>query len=237
MLVRLRPLLPCLPFLSTVLSTVALPAPEALAAVTWSVTASTSFGAPLDAVAPGDQIFLDIGVVTSDRALAIAGSVNDYDDSILAFAGGTVAPNVFNAICLAAPTGCLGGLTNQIGSAITLAERAVGPGVEVEFLAALGLAPAGGDGSLDEPFPQFQLVFDVIGPGSTTLRVGTFAEYLDGYVGTEDSISNNVSVSVFTGSPVIPEPGTALLVGLGAMALTQVRSGSSSRSPRRTGEP
>ena len=209
----------------SVLATTAmiLSASTAFAAATWTVDASTSDGSALSAVTPGAQIILDITLRSDDFAFGVAGSVNDYDNSVVGLNAGAslISPNVFNAFC-ASPTTCFGGLTNQIGSAITFAERAVGPGVEAEFLAALGLAQAGGQGSLDPGVvtgvagdPQFRIVFDAIGIGSTTLQIGTFAEYQDGYVGSVDEIANNTSVAI----TVIPEPGTALLMGLGLAGL------------------
>ena len=140
----------------------------------------------------------------------------------------TIAANVFNQFCFPA-SGCFNGLANQVGDTITFQENAVGPGVEAEFLAALGLSAAGGNGSIDEGLggvggaPQFQIVFDAIGAAgsSTTLNIGTFAEYLDGYTGTVDSLATNTSVTV-TIAP-IPEPGTALLMGLGLAGLATNR--------------
>jgi len=196
------------------------------AGVIYSVSALTSDASPLSAVTPGSQIILDITVRTDDFALGVAGSVSGYDNTVVAFNAGasTIASTVLNAFCFPA-AGCFGGLENQIGSTIPLQENAVGPGVEVEFLAALALSPAGGNGSIDEGLggvtgaPQFQLVFDVIGIGSTTFNIGTFAEYLDGYTGTIDNNATNASVSLI----YLPEPSTALLVGFGLAGLASRR--------------
>jgi hypothetical protein len=197
-------------------------APAAFAAVSYSVNASTSDASPLSNVTIGAQIILDIQVSTDDFALAVAGSVNNYDNSVVGLNTGAsiISSTVFNQVCIPS-AGCFNGLTNQVGGAIAFAENAVGPGVEAEFLAALGLAAAGGNGALDPAVGagvgQFQIVFDAIGaPGaSTTLNIGTFAEYLDGYTGTVDSLANNTSVTV----TIVPEPGTALLMGLGLAGL------------------
>ena len=199
-------------------------APAAFAGVIYTASATTSDASPLTAVTPGAQIIIDITVRTDDFASGVAGSVNNYDNSVVALDAGasTIASTIFNAFCFPA-AGCFNGLSNQIGGAITFQENAVGPGVEAEFLAALGLSPAQGNGSIDEGLggvsgaPQFQIVFDAIGaPGSsTTLNIGTFAEYLDGYTGTVDSNATNTSVTV----TIVPEPGTALLMGLGLAGL------------------
>jgi len=51
------------------------------------------------------------------------------------------------------------------------------------------------------------------------MNIGTFSEYLDGYTGTLDSNVLNTSITI----QVIPEPGTALLLGLGLGGLTRAR--------------
>ena len=87
------------------------------------------------------------------------------------------------------------------------------------FFSALSVVPANGTGVVDDPFPQFQIVFDVVGSGSTTLRIGTYADYSDAYVSQSgDDVVHNVEIFVATNS-IIPEPGTAVLVGLGLVGL------------------
>jgi len=56
---------------------------------------------------------------------------------------------------------------------------------------------------------------DATGAGTTTLDIGTFAEFGGIYQGTSDDNANNTSVTV----TVIPEPGTALPMGLGLAGL------------------
>ena len=71
----------------------------------------------------------------------------------------------------------------------------------------------GGDGTAEAA--QFQIVYNVIGAGSTPLSIGTFAAYADAYSGASDNTVNNTSVAI----TVVPEPGTALLMGLGLAGL------------------
>ena len=57
----------------------------ASAAVTWTVDATTSDGSPLANVTVGATITLDITARTDDFALGVAGSVNNYDNTVVAW--------------------------------------------------------------------------------------------------------------------------------------------------------
>jgi len=190
----------------------------ALAGVTYTVNASMSDQSPLSAATPNQQLILDITVRTDDNALGVAGSVNDYDNTVIQLdaAGSSLNGYAFAQFCFPS-AGCLNGLVNQVGTAITFGETTIASanggqgGVEAEFLAALGLSAAGGNGSIDEGVittvtgdPQFRVVYNVIGATgtTTTLQVGTFAEYLDGYTGTVDSVVTNAPNITIT----VPEP-------------------------------
>ena len=205
--------------------TVLLFAGSAQAAATWTVSASTSDGSPLSAVTPGVQIVLDIGLTTSapGELLGISGSISGYDPDIIrpAATGHTIASSVLNQVCFPS-AGCFGGVAN-LESGLRVESGVEGPGEEATFLSVLSVTPAAGDGTIDQPFPQFQIVFDFIGfppgGGNTVLNIGTFAEYADAYTGVSDSVVNNTSIAI----TLIPEPGTALLMGLGLAALARRR--------------
>ena len=102
-----------------------------------------------------------------------------------------------------------------------------GPGgvPESEFFGGLSLTAAGGTGALDPGIngvadggPQFQIVFDAIGAGTTTFDIGTFGP-TDVYTNSVGVGDNSTVVNTSLTVTVIPEPGTALLMGLGLAGL------------------
>ena len=171
-----------------------LAASTAFASATWTVTATAS-GGDLNAMAVGDTLTLDIKLETSAalELIAIAGSVNNYDASVVSVASGAsaVASQLLFEIII--PTvGSFNGITNlESGVSDTSVQ---GPGQEDTFLSVLGTAGAGGDGTAEAA--QFQIVYEVIGAGTTTLRVGTFADYADAFSGASDNVVNNTAVSI-----------------------------------------
>lgn len=210
-----------------------LAASTASAGVIWTVNASTSDASPLTAVTPGADIILDITARTTDNAAGLGGSVNNYDNSVvgLNFAASEISSAVFVGFATGPGAG-FGGLGNQrakvpTGTApLQFGEEANGPNQEVEFFAGVNPTPAAANGILDQGIitgvagdAQFRVVMTAIGaPGSsTTMDIGSFLAFGDAYTGTVDNNTTNTSVSV-TIAP-IPEPGTALLMGLGLAGL------------------
>ena len=188
-------------------------ASTAFASATWTVTATAS-GGDLNAMASGDTLTLDIKLETNvpGEMIAIAGSVNNYDTSVVSVdaVASTVAANLLFAFIIPG-TGSFNGVANlESGVADTSVQ---GPGQEDTFLSILGTSGAGGDGTTESA--QFQIVYNVIGAGTTTLRIGTFADYADAFSGASDNVVNNTGVTI----TVVPEPGTALLMGLGLAGL------------------
>ena len=185
-------------------------ASTAFASATWTVSATAS-GGDLNAMASGDTLTLDIKLETSAPAemIAIAGSVNNYDTSVVSVdaVASTVAANLLFAVIFPG-VGSFNGVANlESGVANTSIQ---GPGQEDTFLSILGTAGAGGDGTAESA--QFQIVYNVIGAGTTTLRIGTFADYADAYSGASDNIVNNTEVTI-----TVPEP-TSVAASLAGLA-------------------
>ena len=185
-------------------------ASTAFASATWTVSATAS-GGDLNAMASGDTLTLDIKLETSAPAemIAIAGSVNNYDTSVVSVdaVASTVAANLLFAVIFPG-VGSFNGVANlESGVADTSFQ---GPGQEDTFLSILGTAGTGGDGTAEAA--QFTIVYNVIGNGTTTLRVGTFTDYADAYSGASDNIVNNTEVTI-----TVPEP-TSVAASLAGLA-------------------
>ena len=184
-------------------------ASTAFASATWTVSATAS-GGDLNAMASGDTLTLDIKLETSAPAemIAIAGSVNNYDTSVVSLNAGQTVPNQLLFEIIIPAVGSFNGITNlESGVRDTSNE---GPGQEDTFLSALSTSGSGGDGTAEAA--QFTIVYNVIGNGTTTLRVGTFADYADAYSGASDNIVNNTEVTI-----TVPEP-TSVAASLAGLA-------------------
>lgn len=173
-------------------------------------------------VSPGDQVTLDLTIrnPASEGIFGIGASVHGYDESVADFNSGQAVFRFLSNVCVA-PHVCLIGLENVVAGA--LQESAIGAnGNRVQIALAAQLVPHNESGLYDqgldgvEGTPQFSLIFDAIAPGVTTFFIDTMYQG-DGVV-LAGGVLEQATGSTFTIN-VVPEPGTALLMGLGLIGL------------------
>lgn len=175
-------------------------ASTASAALLVSVSASDTI------VIPGEILTLDITIATTEpEALALGLRVANYDPSILGFHSAVVPDSIFNL----SPSIPFGGLSNLASGGEELPRTGVRAGWSVNLFQGVSIVAAAGAGP-----ESFQVSFVVGSPGQTTLDIGVFADYADVYLGG-DNVVHNASVTI----TMVPEPGSALLVGLGLVGL------------------
>ena len=171
---------------------------------------------------------VDVGITLRNADLtevqSIGASVHGYDEGVADFVEGRAVGLFLNTIC-PAPGTCFGGMPNLVGP--DLEESSIGGnGNRVSFVTSAVLSPNSNDGSIDQGLDfltgtaQFRLTFEALSIGVTTLLVGTGYEG-DGIVIPDGSVVSG-SGDTFT-ITVVPEPGTALLMGLGLAALAHKR--------------
>ena len=207
-------------FTSLIAVAVIFAASAASAAVSWSVNALST--GDLNNAQAGDVITIDI-TLSSDGTpvFGVGGSVYGADVGSVTLSGGTTSSAALVQFATGPGTG-FGGLDSTQAVALDPAGGDAGiqffNGVSISGTPATGaadispLTSAAGD-------PQFQVLVSVnagLAPGTYTLDVGA-GHATDGAVGNGGSALGTTDGSVsFT---VVPEPGTALLMGLGLAGL------------------
>jgi hypothetical protein len=192
------------------------------AAATFSATATPSANTILTLV-PSDTVTIDITMLSDGSSVFGLGvSAVGYDPAVASFASGSIPANVLNAICVG-PGTCFGGLAN---ATTTAAESSLNvPGLpEVQLFNGVAVVAVTGTGAADQGVitgvagdAQFQIVFTAVAAGTTSITIGANAAYGDEILGTGGvaAAATNAVVTL----TVIPEPGTALLMGLGLAGL------------------
>lgn len=193
-------------------------------------------GNALDALVVGDVVTLDI-VARNDGSdiFAIAMAAVGYDPTVIGFSSGLALSSVFNTVCISG--NCFGGAFNEVGTSVSgpggfssraLAEEPHSLGPTVPLIEGAYAASSNGTGASDVGVvtgvvgdAQFRLVFQAVGLGQTVIDVGGFPEYGGGVVGSGGfpDVVNGDSLVI----TVLPEPTTALLLGLGLAGLAAGR--------------
>lgn len=169
-------------------------------------------------VLPGESVTIDIRLSNTSltQVAGLGASVTDYGAN--AFVGGEAVSSYLNQVCF--PTaGCFNGLTNLAGGA--LSESAIAPNPNrIQIALSAALTAVGTDGSIDPGLDgatgtaQFTVTFTAV--ESANILVGTSYQG-DGVVLPDGSVIQAQGASFAL--TVVPEPGTALLMGLGLAGL------------------
>lgn len=175
-------------------------------------------GADSATVLPGEQVTIDI-VITNNSLTSVNGlgaSVTDYGAN--EFVSGQAVTNYLNAICVA-PGSCFGGLDNLAGPALSQSSiGANGNRIQIALSAALtGVVGAPNtDQGLDGVTGTAQFTVTFTARESAAINIST------GYQGDGVILGDGSTIQAEGATfnlTVVPEPGTALLMGLGLAGL------------------
>ena len=201
----------------------------AQAQVTYTVTptAGGDIVAPGTPLTPGTILTLDIQLTTDGSPIAAIGaSAYDYEANGLSFTPGQglAAERLLATTCLPS-VGCNGGLSGSTNPVEVLS----GPTAAVRFFNHLNVLPSSEDGSADlgadgqpgtaQATLNFFVLQNIVFQGGQTIEVGTSADYADAIV------LGDATTGVAQTLWVVPEPGSALLMGLGLLGLGRVGRG------------
>ncbi|MFK7896845.1 MAG: hypothetical protein AB8G23_13465 [Myxococcota bacterium] len=169
----------------------------------------------------GDTITLDILLrnPTMSSIQGIGLSVHDYDEAVADFVSGTATEAILYENIIEG-VGCFTGLDNTREGALAESEIGVNgnrvliiEGAGLTAFAQTGEGDCGIDGMSNST--QFEVTFQAIGDGTTTLIIGT------GYEGDAVILTGGVQADAVNATVAItvPEPGT---MAAGAVALSSV---------------
>jgi hypothetical protein len=204
-------------FTSVIASAIFLAASAASAATVFNVTADRS----TDNLNPGDTVTLSIRLTNGVGVFGLGASAYGYNEQVIDFTTGSTVASINHAVAIPA-VGAFSGLTNTLTN--PLSETSIGAsGNRVLIFNGVGLTATntnaldpGLNGAVGGNDAQMRITFTAIGEGTTNIIIGTGyngdGEVLAGGV-TDQSSNTSIAITV------VPEPGTALLMGLGLAGL------------------
>lgn len=208
-------------------------------AVTFVATTSTTGGRALNALQVGDTITVGIRM-SNPAAVAIFGigaGAQGWDNAVTQFVSAELGLGKYFCPTVACTTGLDNGVSfpnsdENTGNFLvgpTDVTTVAGIGLYFPIVQAISTTGRAGNGARDPGLDgvvnggdaQFRIVFRAGAPGTTLIDIGTNANPTLGNVivlaGGVTELATNASLSL-TVLP-IPEPGTALLMGLGLSGL------------------
>ncbi|MEZ4280870.1 MAG: PEP-CTERM sorting domain-containing protein [Myxococcota bacterium] len=172
----------------------------------------------------GDEFTIGVRIVNdggadgiADDIAAVGASFFGYSPAMLAFVEGSAVSSILHTTCVGG-VGCFLGITNDVGPALSETAGSVRffSGATITTGHTIdGSQDPGLDGVISGGDAQFRATFRILDYGSTTIQIG--ANPLLG----ENVIAralNQPLTDVTNGSvtiALVPEPGTALLIGAG----------------------
>ena len=212
-------------------------AASAASALTFVTTTSVDSGRALDLLQTGDVVTINIRM-SNPAAVAIFGigaGAQGWDNSVAEFVSAELGLGKYFCPTATCNTGLDNGVTYPNADENT-GNWLVGPGdiqnvagvgsyfpivqaISTTGRAGNGARDPGLDGVVNGNDAQFRIVFRAGAPGTTTINIGTNANPTLGNVVvlaggvTEQAVNSLISLTV------VPEPGTALLMGLGLAGL------------------
>jgi hypothetical protein len=212
-----------------------------MAAILWAsiATAGVSFsvigtsGGDPNNLGVGEQITIDIRMANDGGDGAIFGvgaSVSGYDegtinngsDDFISFVSGEAVAGYLYELCIEG-SGCFNGLDNTVAGALTQSAITGFPD-RVQIANSAGLTGRTGDGSDDPGLDgvigggdvEFQLIFEGVQAGTSTLNIGT--GYQGDVVVLEGGATAEAANAMLT--ITVPEPGAiaASVAALGSVA-------------------
>ena len=210
-------------------SMIAITAMAFAASTASAVEFSLEHGASVDLVV-GEHFDIHINVDNADGTAVqgLGASVYGYDEGVADFLAGSgrASRSFFVQFC-GAPDNCFGGIdqaANEFFDRLDLVESEIGTnGNRVQIINAAALSPTVAPGALDQGWdgttgtPDITVTFQAIGVGTTVLQIGTGYQGDGVVLGDGSVIPAGVETTLTIN--VIPEPGTALLMGLGLVGL------------------